>query len=175
MSDSTESGPAPRLASLVGLRLSIIRRALDMLMLDFGTVREVRTRKGGRAFVGELAVHISGPWRIDGPELTLVGQHDLFRFDGSEEPADWTYEQGNTRLDAELDAAFGPKVAGHRRRVLSEGYEVVSADMSRFGDLDIRFVNGFVIKAFPADVGSECWRLFEQYEKRDHLVVPDYN
>ena len=175
MTDSTEHGPAPTVASLVGLRLSIIRRAADMLGLHFGTLREVRTRKGHLAFVGELAVHISGPWRIDGPELTLVGQHDLFEFNGAEEPPDWSYEQGNTRLDAELDAAFGPAVAPQDWRLISEGFDVASTDVSRFGDLDIRFVNGFAIRAFPSNVTSECWRLFEVDGQTDHLVVPNYH
>lgn len=175
MSDASKPGASPDLSSLVGLRLSIIRRALDMLMLQFGALHEVRNSKGGRALVGELAVHISGPWRIDGPDLTLVGQQDLYRFAGAEEPSDWTYEQGNTRLDAELDTAFGPAVAPHGWRVLSEGFEIVSADKSRYGDLNIRFVNGFGINGFPADVGSECWRLFRPGSEAEHLIVPDYD
>nr|WP_295469352.1 hypothetical protein [Mesorhizobium sp.] len=174
MSEPVELGPAPELNSLVGLRLSIIRRALDMLILHFGILREVRTRKGNSALVGEFAIHVSGPWRIDGPELTLAGQDDLYRFAGAAEPVDWTYEKGNTRLDAELDTAFGPAAVAEWRLV-SDGFEVVSADMSRFGDLHIRFANGFAVRGFPADVGSECWRLYQPDGKTDHLVVPDYS
>jgi len=175
VSDSDKLGPAPKLTSLVGLRLSAIRRAVDLLSVHFGTLREVPTRKGGRALVGQLAVHVSGAWRIDGPEVTLVGQQDLYSFAGAKEPADWTYERGNTRLDTELDAAFGPGDSSFGWRPPIEGFEVVAVDTSHYGDLNIHFANGFVVRGFPTNVSRECWRLFEPDGKMDHLVVLDYD
>jgi hypothetical protein len=175
VSENEELKPAPKLTSLVGLRLSAIRRALDLLSLHFRTLREVPTRKGGRAVVGELAIHLSGAWRIDGPEVTLVGQQDLYSYAGSREPDDWNYEQGNTRLDAELDAAFGPGDSSFGWRPPIEGFEVVAVDKSHYGDLNIHFANGFMVRGFPTNVSRECWRLFEPGAKTDHLVVPDYD
>ncbi|SMH45406.1 hypothetical protein [Mesorhizobium australicum] len=173
MSEREELGPAPSLESLVGLRLSIIRRVVDMLILHFGAIRETRTRKGKLAYVGELSVHISGSWRIDGPEKTIVGQEDLHAFAGAEKPDNWTYKKGNTRLDAKLDATFPFDAQGWRPS--DAGFTVASVDMSRYGDLSIGFVNNFAIRAFPSYTEYECWRLFEPGGKSDHLVVPDYN
>ena len=53
------------LAPMVGLPLSIARRAADMRVFHFGKVSEV---SGGT--VGEFALHIQCPWRIEGPILS---------------------------------------------------------------------------------------------------------
>lgn len=175
MNGRSELGQPPELATLVGLRLSIIRRAVDMLILHFGSLREIESRKPGLAQVGEIAVHISGPWRIDGPTQTLVGRQDLFRFDGVKEPSGWSSEQGNTALDAELDAGFGRNSERKVWFVQGVGFEVVSTIASRYGDLEIQFANGFGVRAFPDSTGDECWRLFVPRGNSDHLVVPDYD
>jgi hypothetical protein len=52
---------------LIGLRLSIVRRAADMLVLHFGNIR---AHSSGKGTVGDYALHVQCPWRLDGP---LIG------------------------------------------------------------------------------------------------------
>lgn len=52
------------LENLIGLKLSAINKALDLYMLQFGNLRERKTRNGKIARVGEFALHIQCPWTI---------------------------------------------------------------------------------------------------------------
>ena len=60
---------------LIGLRLSIIRRAADMLGLHFGPIRP---HASGEGTVADYALHIQCPWRIDSPGGTFTGRDDLW-------------------------------------------------------------------------------------------------
>ena len=59
---------------LIGLRLSIVRRAADMLVLHFGTIRPHPSGKGTAA---DYALHVQCPWRMDSPKGTVTGRDDL--------------------------------------------------------------------------------------------------
>ncbi|MGC1349900.1 MAG: hypothetical protein WA858_08970 [Xanthobacteraceae bacterium] len=59
--------PLNAFAPLIGLRLSIVRRAAEMLVLHFGDIRVLPARQGS---IGAYALHIQCPWRFDGPDGT---------------------------------------------------------------------------------------------------------
>ena len=59
---------------LVGLKLSVARRAADLRNFQFGPMRAV---EGGT--LGEWALHVQCPWRIEGPDGNIVtGRSDLW-------------------------------------------------------------------------------------------------
>jgi hypothetical protein len=58
-------------APLIGLRLSIVRRAADMLVAHFG---DIRPHSSGEGTVGDYAFHVQCPWRFDGPVDTVTGR-----------------------------------------------------------------------------------------------------
>jgi len=66
------------LSLLIGLPLSIARRAADMLVLHFGTIREVESgikvgkRAGEKGTVGDFSLHIQCPWRVGTRACGLV-------------------------------------------------------------------------------------------------------
>src|SRR5687768_8413097 len=63
------------LLPLVGLKLCIARRAADLRNFQFGQVPAV---EGGT--VGEWALHVQCPWRIEGPDGRVVtGRSDLWQ------------------------------------------------------------------------------------------------
>ena len=64
---------------LVGLRLSIVRRAADMLVLHFGTIRP---HSSGEGTVADCALHVQCPWRLDSPKGTVTGRDDLWEYAG---------------------------------------------------------------------------------------------
>jgi hypothetical protein len=59
------------LQPLKGLRLSIAHHAGNMRMFHFGAIR--RRAKG---IVGEYALHVSCPWRIETEDKILTGISD---------------------------------------------------------------------------------------------------
>ncbi len=82
---------------LVGLRLSIIRRAADMLVLHFGTIRP---RPSGEGTVADYALHVQCPWRLDSPKGTVTGRDDLWEYAGpGERPPNWSYDDGLSLQD----------------------------------------------------------------------------
>src|SRR5262245_15811696 len=81
--------------ALIGLRLSIVRRAADMLVLHFGDIRA-----SGDGTVGAYALHVQCPWRFDGLGGTVTGRDDLWDYAGpGERPANWSYEDGRSLQD----------------------------------------------------------------------------
>jgi hypothetical protein len=59
------------LTQLIGLKLAVARRAADMRVLHFGTIRpalksDLPSRKNKpRGSIGDFALHIQCPWRIE--------------------------------------------------------------------------------------------------------------
>ncbi len=86
---------------LIGLRLSIVRRAAQMLVLHFG---DIRAHSSGKGTVGAYALHVQGPWRFDGPIETITGRDDLWEYAGpGRPPPNWSYEDGLSLQDQRLD------------------------------------------------------------------------
>ena len=155
---------------LVGLRLSIIRRAADMLVLAFGTIRP---HPSGTGTVGEYALHVQCPWRLDGPAETITGWDDLFEYGGAgERPPNWSYEDRGSLQDARLDDLFGPREPATRSWVNEDDRLVVTdAEQTGRGDVRIELTGGYAILLFPASCKLEAWRLFVPGAGA-HLVFP---
>lgn len=163
--------PAPTVKALEGLRLAIVRRAYTMLVLHF-VQDEVKPYRDGA--VGDFALHIDGPWRLQNADRNLItGRSALFCYGGpGEEPDDWRHEDGQSAQDREFGLLFELQPGPYGWKVGS-GYDVTSAIHETTGDLTVSFANGVLLKAFP-DGAEECWRLFVPggADDMDHLVVP---
>lgn len=155
------------LGGLVGLQLSVIRRAADMVMLHFGPMRP---HASGRGTVGDYALHVQCPWRLDGPTETITGRDDLWEYGGpGEGPEDWTYDKGRSLQDERLTAYFGSP--DHKGGWLIEKPRllVVTVEASPRGDLNISLSEDHELIVFPAGTGEESWRFFAT--AGDHHVV----
>src|SRR6516165_2784203 len=88
------------LSQIVGLRLSATRRAADMRTFQFGTLRMV-----DRGSVGDFALHVQCPWRIEGPAGIVTGRLDLWEQVEDNAPFDenWSYEELPNLQDARLE------------------------------------------------------------------------
>jgi hypothetical protein len=64
---------------LLGLRLFVVRRAADMLVVHFG---DIRPDPSGEGTVGDYALHVQCPWRFDGPVVTITGRDDVWNMPG---------------------------------------------------------------------------------------------
>lgn len=139
------------LSVLVGLDVSGVRHAGDMLTLQFGPLREVTTRRGTVKRIGAWALHIQCDWRIEQGDGLLASYSD---FAASEESTDRI-----TRQIRDLLVEHGPTVVEH----------VTVGDK---GDACISLAGGrrLLIRA-DAIPGDEDWRLFPSDPDAPHFVI----
>jgi hypothetical protein len=155
------------LQPLVGLPLSIARRASSMRVLHFGAVRPV-----ARGTVGEYALHISCSWRLDGPEGIVTGWSDLWAYPGPRAPDDWDWEDGPNVQDERLGALLGgfdPATGSHVNATDLLVVEQVKA--GPLGDARIYLSGGYRLTLFPDGAADEHWRLFRPRTGERHFVV----
>lgn len=157
------------LEPLVGLRLSVARRAADLRNFQFGQMREV---EGGT--VGDYALHIQCPWRIEGPGGILTGRSDLWEPAVPWEtidPETWKYEDGNLqdlRIQAFL-GGFDPMTKSATNRGSLLVVERVHGDDC--GGARLELSGGYHLVLFPAGTEGEDWRIFRPSTDEPHFVV----
>ncbi len=147
------------LSQIVGLPLTAARRAADMRTFQFGKLRPV-----DRGSVGDFALHVQCPWRIEGPKGIVTGRMDLWEPVEDNAPFDenWDYEQSPNLQDARLEAWL----AQNKLSLV-----VKSVDADEFGGASVSFDHGFLLRLFPAGTRGEDWRLFQPTTDASHLVV----
>src|SRR5206468_3725261 len=123
------------LEPLIGLKLSIARRAGSMLRnFHFGGVEEI---EGGT--VGQYALHIQCPWRIDGPEGIITGRADVWEhISGKIMPDEWEPGIGDNIQDVRLGdllKGYDPNTRSHVN--LTEWLVVERVQTSAVGDATI--------------------------------------
>lgn len=144
---------------LIGLRLSIVRRAADMLVMHFG---DIRPHSSGEGTTGAYALHVQCPWRIDGLIETITGSGDLWVYAGpGERPANWSYEHGLSLQDQK----FGELVGRYDRSTRSwlneaDRLVVMAVAHTHTGDARIELTGDHLIRIFPDGSAHEAWRFF---------------
>ncbi len=147
------------LSRIIGLPLTAARRAADMRTFQFGKLHPV-----DRGSVGDFALHVQCPWRIEGPHGIVTGRLDLWQPVEENAPFDdnWDYEKSPNLQDARQEVWFA-----HNKTSLV----VKSVDADEFGGAVIGFDQGFVLRLFPAGTRAEDWRLFQSNTNALHFVV----
>ena len=156
---------------LIGLRLSILRRAADMLVAHFG---EIRPHPSGEGTIGDYALHVQCPWRFDGPLGTVTGRDDLWEYAGpGKRPEHWRYDDGLSLQDERLSHLFTRDEPTRSWVNTGDRFLATGAEQSDRGDLRIALSGGYALLVFPARYSGEAWRLFAPGSDGDHLVFPD--
>jgi len=154
--------------ALIGLRLSIVRRAADTLVLHFGDIRA-----SGDGTVGAYALHVQCPWRFDGLGGTVTGRDDLWDYAGpGERPANWSYEDGRSLQDQRWSNFFEPDERTRSWVNESDRFVVTGTEQTKRGDVRLELSGGYAILLFPASHRGAAWRLFAPGSDVDHLVYP---
>lgn len=157
------------LRPLIGLPLSAARRAADLRNFQFGQMRPA-----DRGTVGEYALHIQCPWRIEALEGVVTGRSDLW--EPTEVPADfdwhtWKYDHGNLQ-DSRLQALLQGCDPQTRSIVNTTGQLVVEAvEADRFGGAVLSLSGGYRLVLFPAGSAGEDWRIFQPGNDESHFVI----
>lgn len=158
------------LSPLVGLRLTIARRAADMRGFHFGPVRRIQ-----RGTAGTYALHIQCPWRIEGPRGIITGRADLWKpavrtrnFDWDA----WDYEKGLNLQDKRVGRFMGGYDPATRSYVnTADRLRVESVRGEECGGAVIGLSGGYRVVLFPAGGRGEDWRLFDTRKRTPHFVV----
>ena len=153
----------------VGLPWWAMGRVVDLVWLQFGRRRRVRTFRGNWKFVGDWALHLQCAWRIGGPQGLLVASDDRFSPAGNPDkvPKKWKWDTGPNRFDERVKRFFSEN---------PEGFGVVQrVQGDRFGGAQLKLTNNLMIEIFPSDTlnreEDEHWRLFQPSRKAKHFVV----
>src|SRR5262245_59234134 len=155
--------------ALIGLRLSIVRRAADMLVLHFG---DIQPHRSGHGTVGAYALHVQCTWRFDGPGGTVTGRDDLWSYAGrGERPANWSHEDGHSLQDQRWSQFFVRDEDTRSWVNERDRFVVTGTQQSQRGDVTLELSEGYAILLFPDSSRGEAWRLFAT-DGDDHLVFP---
>jgi len=156
---------------LIGLPLSIVRRAADMLVVHFGEIRPHPSREGT---VGDYALHVQCPWRFDGPVGTITGRDDLWEYAGpGERPDNWSYEDGSSPQDERLSHFFARDERTGSWVNERDRFRVTGVEQMERGEVRVVFLDGYALRVFPASHTGEAWRFFAPGKDADHLIFPD--
>lgn len=159
------------LQKLVGLKLTIARRAANMANFQFGRIRTVE-----RGTVGEYALHIEAPWRIDGPRGIVTGQRDLWSPISADVGDNWEPGLCNNVQDVRLHALLRGTDAMTRSYLNATDLLVVErVEATDFGDAVLHLSGGYRLVIFPTCTRDEAWRLFVPTEAGQHLVIEGTN
>ena len=158
------------LQPLIGLELSIARRAADMRVLHFGQIRKVE-----KGTVGDYALHIQCPWRLEGPQGTVTGRLDLW--EPAEDSPDidwetWDYDKNENLHDTlmgEFLKGYDPQTRSFVNATGQLVVEAVKGDAC--GGAIIVLSGGFRLVLFPAGTRGEDWRIFQPGIDESHFVI----
>jgi hypothetical protein len=139
-----------------------------MRVFHFGEIREV-----DRGTIGQYALHIQCPWRIDGPNGIITGRLDLWEHaSGKAMPDEWEPSTDDNLQDLRLGELLGSYDAKTRSHVnITKRLVVERVQASNVGDLDITLSGGYRLLVFPAGSKGESWRIFEPDKDSPHFVV----
>ncbi len=159
------------LKPLIGLGLSISQRAADMRIFGFGSLRQHR-----KGTVGEFALHIQCPWRLEGPEGIITGRADLY--EPAEEPDEsfdwdsWDYQKDGNRQDKRVaDLLRGSDLRTRSPVNVTESLIVEAIDADELCGVAITFSVGYRLILFPDSSKGEHWRFFRPGADLPHFVV----
>lgn len=156
----------------MGMKLAIARRAASMRVFHFG---RVKFERDGNRSVGEFALHIQCPWRLEGPDGIVTGRADLW--EPAEPNADidwatWDYEENENLQDRRIGRLLGgydSKTQSFMNDTECLIVEKVRAD--DFGGATISLSGGYRLVVFPAGSVGEDWRLLQPSSDLRHFVV----
>jgi hypothetical protein len=154
------------LRPLVGLPLSVARRAADLRGFHFGEMRP--TRRGNS---GAFVLHVQCPWRLEHQGRIYTGSGDLWEPSSNcAQVDDWTYELGNLQ-DERLAALLGGRDPDTKSILNTSGTLVVeAASGTELGGVLLELSGGYRLVVFPDGSAGESWRLLG-HDLAEHLVV----
>jgi len=173
MSETVKRQILKHLAPLVGLKLSIARRAADMRGFHFG---DATAADDGRGNHGQFLLHVQCPWRIEGPDGIVTGRTDLWSPADPDANIDWDtwdcYKDENLQ-DLRIASLLGGYDAATRSPINATDLLVVEGvDADEYGGATISLSGGYRLVLFPSGSAGEDWRLFKPRSRHHFVICP---
>lgn len=147
----TKAEISQRLSALVGLDVSGVSHAVDMLTMQFGPQRQYTTLRGAVREGGAWALHVQCSWRLERAGAVVGTQDDLR---GPDEKA-----HGAASRLREMLVEHGPAIV-----------ESVSANEA--GGVVLTLSGDLRLIVIPDGIeGDEDWRFFAPGVDAAHLVI----
>jgi hypothetical protein len=157
------------LQPLVGLKLSIARRAASMRVFHFGAIKPHHRGKGT---VGAYALHLQCPWRLVGRDGIITGSSDRNEPPANGAEIDRNDARTGTLQDVRLAALFGGYDLETRSHINATGGLVVTAvTADHFGSVDVSLTGDVRLQLFPDGSLGEDWRFFDASGEKPHFVA----
>lgn len=158
------------LTQLVGLKLASAGRAADMRMFQFGTMRPApksdipALRDKPRGLIGDFALHVQCPWRIETDNKILTGRSDLW--EPVDSPDGFSYDDWDYEADGNLQDHVIEQFISN-----SDNAIVETIDTRSNGAFTLALNDGYALVVFPSGSVGEDWRFFRPGTDESHLVV----
>jgi hypothetical protein len=128
-----------RLTVLIGLDVSGVSHAADMLTMQFGPLRQVSTRRGALKQVGAWSLHVQCNWQIERAGSIIATQDDLSGADDeAHRAAGFLYESLAEHGPATVESIRGSDSGGVSIG-LSSGLRMVVTPSGSADEEDWRF------------------------------------
>jgi hypothetical protein len=152
------------LKPLVGLEWRSIGRAADLLWLHFGEMRKVPAWGGGTKTVGQWAIHVQCPWRLQlfGGECLTASDLNI---DSERNPI-------VDKPDQLAQSRFDEVAAYLRDKFEMVAPKIVSIQNAKHNGFTMGFSDGGRFEVAP-DGNGEAWRLFNPSTDNPHFIVCD--
>ena len=158
---------------LVGYQLTVAHHAGNMRGFHFGKITRME-----RKVVGEYALHIQCPWRIESQGAIVTGFQDWYIFVGTQdveglpEPESWDPASGGSLQERQLRALLAcPPDEGHPIINRTNTLFVTGVEEELHGGCRIALDRGTFIGFVPSSSRGEHWRFFRVGDQSPHLVV----
>jgi hypothetical protein len=141
-----------------------------MRVLHFGTMRPApisdlpSLKNKPRGSIGDFALHIQCPWRIETDHKILTGRADLW--EPLERPEGFSYDEWDYERDGNVQDRRIEQFMTNNDNLLVESITIQSNS-----SFTIAFNSGYRLVVFPSGSTGEDWRFFRPNSDESHLVV----
>ena len=161
---------ASQLQPLVGLQLSIARRAADLRGFHFGPIKRVE-----KGTAGDYALHIQCAWRLEDQNGIVTGRTDLWEPVENTPDIDWDkwdYDKDENLQDNRIGSILGG-YDPETRSFVNNGDQLVVEDFhaDNYGGVVLFLSGGYRLVIFPAGSQGEDWRLLGPATEGHHFVI----
>lgn len=159
------------LSVIVGKRLSIWRRAANMLVVHFGTIE----RGEGESW-GEFAIHVQCPWRVLRDGCMFTGLGDLYHPAHEAEDFDWDAwwaeaSWPDNLMEFQMRSVLkGTDPSTRSLENATDDFVVEDVTASPVGDAVIHLSGGFSLEFFSNRLDGEHWRILDRGRKKQFVV-----
>ena len=158
-----------RLRVLVGKRLCLTRRSLDVRQFHFGDLTI-----DGQERWGEWALHVACPWRVDGPTGLIAGSSDIHH------PPSWGRDERSNGTVSDRVSLQDEALASWMKGEIDPPSEVTNGNdvltvenvwVDKRMTTTVTLADRSTITVMPAGVRDEAWRFFQPDGEERHLVI----